>query len=40
MADGYFWMATSNIWLNKSASGFTEREQEIADFLRDTCSIL
>jgi hypothetical protein len=39
MADGYFWMATSNIWCNKSASMFTEREQEIADFLILNCSL-
>jgi hypothetical protein len=33
MAD-YFWIDKDKRWYNKSASMFTEREQEIADHLR------
>lgn len=39
ISDGYFWLATSNIWCNRSASMFTEREQEIADFLFENCTL-
>jgi hypothetical protein len=30
----YFWIEADKIWCNKNASGFTEREQDIADYLR------
>lgn len=32
LVDDFFWM--DGLWLNKEASGFTDREQEIADYLR------
>lgn len=34
MGDNYFWHDDSQLWLNKEASGFTEREQKIADYLK------
>jgi hypothetical protein len=30
----YFWIAEDKMWYNKEASTFTERDQEIADYLR------
>jgi len=35
MADGYFWVESKELWCNKEASGFTERDQEIADYIRN-----
>jgi hypothetical protein len=31
----YFWVDADKKWYNKNASSFTEREQEIADYLRN-----
>ena len=36
LMDDYFWLHTQEIWCNKSASMFTEKEQLIADYLRST----
>lgn len=30
----YFWIENDKLWINKSASGFEGKDQEIADFLR------
>jgi hypothetical protein len=32
--DDYFWIEEDKKWYNIEASMFTEREQEIADYLR------
>jgi hypothetical protein len=34
LMDDYFWLESDKIWINKSASGFEVKDQEIADFLR------
>lgn len=34
LIDDYFWIEEDQMWYNKSASMFTEREKEIADMLR------
>jgi hypothetical protein len=34
LVDDYFWIEADKRWYNKSASMFTNREQEIADYLR------
>jgi hypothetical protein len=34
LVDNYFWATEVSLWCNKEASGFTERDQEIADYLR------
>jgi hypothetical protein len=34
LIDDFFWSETDELWLNKEASGFTERETEIADYLQ------
>lgn len=34
LMEDYFWVAEDKMWYNKCASMFTEREQEIADYLR------
>jgi len=34
LIDDYFWIEEDQMWYNKSASMFTDREQEIADMLR------
>ena len=33
LVDDYFWIEKDKKWYNKCASMFTEREQEIADYL-------
>jgi hypothetical protein len=38
LMDEYFWIPNDEIWCNKSASLFTPREQEIADFLIEVLS--
>jgi hypothetical protein len=38
LMDDYFWIDNDQIWCNKHASMFTEREQEIADFLIEVLS--
>jgi len=35
LMDDYFWMPIEKVWCNKNASMFTEKEQMIADFLRN-----
>lgn len=35
LMDEYFWIEADKKWYNKEASGFTEREEEIADYLRN-----
>lgn len=34
LTDDYFWVQKRYLWCNKEASGFTERDKEIADYLR------
>lgn len=34
LMEDFFWDEIEELWLNKEASGFTPREQEIADHLR------
>ena len=34
LMEDYFWLVEDDRWYNKSSSLFTEREQEIADYLR------
>jgi hypothetical protein len=38
LMDDYFWIDNDQIWCNKHASLFTEREQEIANFLIEVLS--
>ena len=35
LMDGYFWDGNVNLWCNSEASGFTERDKEIADYLKN-----
>ena len=38
LMDDYFWIPNDEIWCNKHATFFTEREEEIADFLIEVLS--
>jgi hypothetical protein len=38
LTDNYFWIESDKKWYNRSASGFTEKEQEIAQYLFDNFS--
>lgn len=35
LMDDYFWYEESQLWLNKHASGFSERDKKIADHLKN-----
>jgi hypothetical protein len=35
LVEDYFWIESDEIWINRNASDFTEREKEIADLLID-----
>ena len=35
LIEGYFWHDDKQIWLNKFASGFSKKDQLIADYLRN-----